>query len=640
MNISRLLLAAVFCVGLSLTSPLSRSVTTLLSPSAAYAQTLNEQGDGLKTSVVQRIDTVSTAEKTPVSTASKADAFIGSWLFWGLVASLLIIFCLWRRASKTVEEQDNQIHALKNTVKRLTPNAQETGSTNSLPAIYRDQNWSRAHTEDDFYGHKMQSQSHQGGQNKTAHKLILPTDKDRKTFGDVAGQPEALMRLKEVCDWLRDPEIYNRHNAKLPHGILLVGPPGTGKTLLARALAGEADASMFVTAGTVFVEMYVGVGAARVRALFEDARNQRKRTNKPVIIFIDEIDAVGGQRGGSANSNSEREQTLNQLLIEMDGFTKNEGIIVLAATNRSDMLDAALKRKGRFDVEIFVDLPDLAGREKIFRLHSADKPIASEVDFELLARRTFGFSGADIEAACNEAAIIASRLQVLQEAQLAAISAQQPVVVVSPSGQAVMQGGTQNLPALLPHMRVTKITTAIFDEAISIVESGEARKERLKAMKVEDKQQTAYHELGHAVTHTEGDRWNLTRTDMTKRICSAMAGRLAQEIFMQTEDTGASGDFQMAYSMARKMVTQYGMSKLGPLYLQEGNGTPLTMQVGPALADAIDAEVRAIITAAIEQARQIIESKRDAIELICPILIERETLLGDEFVSLLAKTVI
>lgn len=666
MNISRLLLAAVFCVGLSLTSPLSSSVTTLLSPSAAYAQTLNEQGDKLKTSVVQRTDAVNTTENAPGSTAYKADAFIGSWLFWGLVASLLVTFCLWRRARKTVEEQDNHIHALKNTVKRLTPNTQETGSPNSLPAIYRDQNWSRAHTEDDFYGHKMQSQSHQGGQNKTAHKLILPTDKDRKTFGDVAGQPEALMRLKEVCDWLKDPEIYNRHNAKLPHGILLVGPPGTGKTLLARALAGEADASMFVTAGTVFVEMYVGVGAARVRALFEDARNQRKRTNKPVIIFIDEIDAVGGQRGGSANSNSEREQTLNQLLIEMDGFTKNEGIIVLAATNRSDMLDAALKRKGRFDVEIFVDLPDLAGREKIFRLHAADKPIASEVDFELLARRTFGFSGADIEAACNEAAIIASRLQVLQEAQLAAISTRQPVVVVSPSGQAVMQGGAQNLPALLPHMRVTKITTAIFDEAISIVESGEARKERLKAMKVEDKQQTAYHELGHAVvmqelggdpitkitilprgralgyvqTHTEGDRWNLTRTDMTKRICSAMAGRLAQEIFMQTEDTGASGDFQMAYSMARKMVTQYGMSNLGPLYLQEGNGTPLTMQVGPALADAIDAEVRAIITAAIEQARQIIESKRDAIELMCPILIERETLLGDEFVSLLAKTVI
>jgi hypothetical protein len=214
-----------------------------------------------------------------------------------------------------------------------------------------------------------------GGNTKNPATLILPNAPGKNTFADVAGQPEAISRLREVCEWLKEPEVYNRHDAQLPRGILLVGPPGTGKTLLARALAGEADASMFHTTGSSFVEMYVGVGASRVRALFEDARRQRQRTQKPVLIFIDEIDAVGGARGNGTSSNSEREQTLNQLLTEMDGFKENEGIIVLAATNRSDMLDAALKRKGRFDLEVFVDLPDVSGREAIFKVHSRKKKL-------------------------------------------------------------------------------------------------------------------------------------------------------------------------------------------------------------------------------------------------------------------------
>jgi len=532
-----------------------------------------------------------------------------------------------------------------------------------------------------------------GGNTKNPATLILPNAPGKNTFADVAGQPEAISRLREVCEWLKEPEVYNRHDAELPRGILLVGPPGTGKTLLARALAGEADASMFHTTGSSFVEMYVGVGASRVRALFEDARRQRQRTQKPVLIFIDEIDAVGGARGNGTSSNSEREQTLNQLLTEMDGFKENEGIIVLAATNRSDMLDAALKRKGRFDLEVFVDLPDVSGREAIFKVHSRKKKLDTNVDFALIARRTFGFSGADIEAACNEAAVIAARKQsgldkkakaeAAAKAEAEASGTSQILIPPSSptgsgpgsyspgnsafggkgSGNGKSQQNNNQQPVALPEVvkvtgPVTLITTEMLDEAISIVEAGEARKDRLQAMTLEDKQQTAFHELGHAVvtlvlkgdpitkitilprgralgyvqTHTEADRWNMTKEQMLKRITSAMAGRIAQEIFMNTIDTGASSDFQQANNMAKLMVTQFGMSKLGRIYLADSQ-TPVAMQVGPKLADAIDSEVQAIVQQCEEQARELLTKYESPIRALSGVLIEKETLLGPDLLA-------
>lgn len=526
-----------------------------------------------------------------------------------------------------------------------------------------------------------------GGNSKSPAQLILPNSPDRRTFADVAGQPTAINRLREICEWLREPDVFNRHDAKLPHGILLVGPPGTGKTLLARALAGEADASMFITTGSSFVEMYVGVGASRIRALFEDARNQRKKTGKPVIIFIDEIDAVGGARSNSANSNSEREQTLNQLLTEVDGFKQNEGIIVLAATNRSDMLDPALRRKGRFDQEIMVDLPDATGREAIIKVHARKKTLAPDVDFALLARRTFGFNGADLEAACNEAAVIAARkqsaiekaekaLKAEEDAKAAASAPPPPPQKSEPAAPAQQQRPRwdddyqdtdvrrPNQPVVVTppkpvETRVIPITNEIFDEAISVVEAGEARHDRLQAMSAMDKRQTAYHELGHAIvtlvlkgdpitkitilprgralgyvqTHTENDRWNLTREQLLMRITSAMAGRLGQEVFMNTSDTGATSDFQQANDLARKMVTQFGMSKLGRIYIPDSAGANLTLAVGPTLANAIDEETRAIINDCEAKARSILEEHRQAIEALCTVLVEKETLLGAELTS-------
>ncbi len=496
-----------------------------------------------------------------------------------------------------------------------------------------------------------------GGNTKNPATLILPNAPGKNTFADVAGQPEAISRLREVCEWLKEPEVYNRHDAQLPRGILLVGPPGTGKTLLARALAGEADASMFHTTGSSFVEMYVGVGASRVRALFEDARRQRQRTQKPVLIFIDEIDAVGGARGNGTSSNSEREQTLNQLLTEMDGFKENEGIIVLAATNRSDMLDAALKRKGRFDLEVFVDLPDVSGREAIFKVHSRKKKLDTNVDFALIARRTFGFSGADIEAACNEAAVIAARKQsgLDKKAMAEAAAKAEAEAQATGTSQILIPPSNPDGSGTGP---VTLITTEMLDEAISIVEAGEARKDRLQAMTLEDKQQTAFHELGHAVvtlvlkgdpitkitilprgralgyvqTHTEADRWNMTKEQMLKRITSAMAGRIAQEIFMNTIDTGASSDFQQANNMAKLMVTQFGMSKLGRIYLADSQ-TPVAMQVGPRLADAIDSEVQAIVQQCEEQARELLTKYESPIRALSGVLIEKETLLGPDLLA-------
>ena len=464
-------------------------------------------------------------------------------------------------------------------------------------------------------------------------KLILPDSPERKTFADIAGQESLKFRMAEIVAWHKESEIYDRHHAKMPRGVLLIGPPGNGKTLCAQALAGEIDGSIFIIAGSDFVEMYVGVGASRVRDLFMDARNQRKQTQKPVIIFIDEIDAVGGARSAGGKSNSEQEQALNQLLVEMDGFSKLDGITLVAATNRADMLDKALTRKGRFDLHLTVELPDLNGRQAIIKLHSRNKVLAPTVDYSLLARRTAGMSGADLEAATNEAAIIAAR------------------------HQSSLEKSDDRRIARAAKGKITPITVAMFDEAVSTVESGEAKRGLYNAMSEDDKEQTSAHELSHALaivktggdpitkitilprgralgyvqTHVEGERFTLSEKDLRKRIVCAVAGRIGQQLFNGTVDTGASNDFDQANSMARRMVTQYGMSKLGFIYVSDESSAKL----GPALADQIDAEQRRIVSECVADARAILEENQEFMRYMIPILVEKETIFGHDFVAAL-----
>lgn len=460
----------------------------------------------------------------------------------------------------------------------------------------------------------------------------------RKTFKDVAGCDEAIAKLKRVVRWMKAPGWFAVFGAKIPKGAMLVGPPGTGKTLLAKAVAGEAGASFIAISGSQFVEMYVGVGAARVRDLFRSARAERDRTKKPVIIFIDEIDAVGKQRGGQGNAaHDERDQTLNQILVEMDGFAPNSGIFVLAATNREDILDAALKRPGRFDYRVYVDLPDREGRELIFGIHTRDKPLGPDASLRHLATRTPGYSGADIEAVCNEAATIAA------ERVEAAVHA------------ARAKKASEDDVAKIPKF----ITLHDFDEAVDIIAMGDARASRARTMSREQMAQTAYHEVGHAaVVHVrkgdpvskitivpraralgytqslpEGDRYNMTHEDLLTRIMMAMGGRVAQEVFLNTVDTGAQNDFQQASKIAKRMVTEFGMSPLGNMFVPDSNpcGIP---EVGPELSNAIDREWKKILNDCYAEARKIIEGNKDRIEHVVAALMEKETLLGDEFRAL------
>ncbi|OPZ91951.1 MAG: ATP-dependent zinc metalloprotease FtsH [bacterium ADurb.Bin425] len=607
------MLAAGLCLAVSLT------------PASALAASADDDPP------IHSVQAAPSDKQTPTATVSSDSSYTNLLITSSIVAVLGFIW--WRARRKAQQEKEAAERRRAQAARRRRGNIpgddDEFGTYDPYDhqlgpdePYHNEGNWNRMQSSDNS--------------TKSPGRLILPSDPDRKTFKDVAGQPEAVERLTEICSWLKDPEVYRDHDADLPTGILLSGPAGTGKTLLASALAGEADASMLVVSGSAFVEMYVGVGAGRIRALFEQAKNQRKRTQKPVIIFIDEIDAVGGKRANGASSNSEREQTLNQLLVEMDGFQKNTGIIVIAATNRPDMLDDALRRKGRFDLDIPIDLPDTEGRRAIFAVHTRKKVLADDLDLDLLARRTSGFSGADIKAACNEAAIIAARTQIARRKAEATVQPQPGAVLVKEKPQ------------------VTAITTAMFDEAISVVEAGEARRSRLKAMKAEDKRQTAFHELGHAVvnlaqkgdsitkitilprgralgyvqTHSEGDRFSLTDVEMRKRITMALAGRAAQEIFLKTVDTGASNDFEQAWNMAVQMVTRYGMSSLGPLSLP--NYGSAQNQLGIELANAIDKEIREIVAACDKEARSILEKHRHFIEAMASELSDRETILGPE----------
>lgn len=442
-------------------------------------------------------------------------------------------------------------------------------------------------------------------------------------FNDVAGAEEEKQELQEIVDFLKHPKKYTDIGARIPRGVLLVGPPGTGKTLFAKAVAGEANVPFFSISGSDFVEMFVGVGASRVRDLFEQAQK-----NMPCIIFIDEIDAVGRQRGaGLGGGNDEREQTLNQLLVQMDGFEASSSIIVMAATNRADILDPALMRPGRFDRQIYVNVPDVKGREEIFKVHSRNKPLASDINFKSLARLTPGFTGADIENILNESAILAAR-------------ADRKI-----------------------------ITMKDISEAVNKVMAGPAKKSRL--ITESDKRITAYHESGHAIvaklmkhcddvhevsiiprgmaagytiTLPENDDNHMTKGKLLDDIAMMLGGRAAEEIVIQDISTGASNDIQRATQLARKMVTEWGMSdSIGNMYLGSseevflGRDYQSHLNYSEEVAAKIDEEVKTIIDTQYQVALNILKSNRPIMDAMVKALYEKETIYEDEINALFGE---
>lgn len=453
---------------------------------------------------------------------------------------------------------------------------------------------------------------------------LLTENKNRITFEDVAGVDEAKEELQEVVDFLKDPAKFQRLGGKIPKGALLVGPPGTGKTLIARAVAGEAGVPFFTISGSDFVEMFVGVGASRVRDMFEQAKK-----NAPCIIFIDEIDAVGRHRGaGLGGGNDEREQTLNQLLVEMDGFEANEGIILIAATNRPDVLDPALLRPGRFDRQVVVPNPDVSGREKIIRVHMKNVPLAADVDVKTLARGTPGFSGADLANLVNEAALMAAR----------------------------------------KNRRM--VTMSDFEQAKDKVMMGAER--RSMAMNEEEKKLTAYHEGGHAIVALnvpladpvhkativprgralgmvmqlpEGDRYSMKYQQMTSRLAIMMGGRVAEELIFGKENitSGASSDIKAATDLARNMVTRWGYSDvLGTVAYGDnqdevflGHSVARTQNVSEETARLIDSEVKRLVQYGLDEARRILTEKIEDLHTLGKALLEYETLSGEEIAGVL-----
>ncbi len=444
---------------------------------------------------------------------------------------------------------------------------------------------------------------------------LLSMQQKKVTFKDVAGVDEAKEELKEIIEYLREPQKFQKLGGRIPKGVLLVGPPGTGKTLLARAVAGEANVPFFSISGSDFVEMFVGVGASRVRDLFEQGKK-----NAPCIIFIDEIDAVGRHRGaGLGGGHDEREQTLNQLLVEMDGFESNDGVILVAATNRPDVLDPALLRPGRFDRRVVVGLPDVRGREEVLRVHVKKVPVADDVNLNVLARGTPGFSGADLANMVNEAALNAARLNRKQ------------------------------------------VTMYDFELAKDKVLMGAERKSML--LTDEEKRVTAYHEAGHALVsflrdHSDpihkvtiiprgmalgvtvylpDDRHNYTREYLETRLATAYGGRVAEEIFLNQMSTGAGSDIESATDLARRMVCEYGMSRLGPLTFGKkeeqiflGREIAQHRDFSEETARQIDLEVRRLIDEAYQSAYSIINANQDAMHRISAALLERETIDAEE----------
>ena len=443
-------------------------------------------------------------------------------------------------------------------------------------------------------------------------------------FNDVAGAEEEKQELQEIVDFLKHPKKYTDIGARIPRGVLLVGPPGTGKTLFAKAVAGEANVPFFSISGSDFVEMFVGVGASRVRDLFEQAQK-----NMPCIIFIDEIDAVGRQRGaGLGGGNDEREQTLNQLLVQMDGFEASSSIIVMAATNRADILDPALMRPGRFDRQIYVNVPDVKGREEIFKVHARNKPLAADINFKSLARLTAGFTGADIENILNESAILAAR----DDRKI--------------------------------------ITMKDISEAVNKVMAGPAKKSRL--VTESDKRITAYHESGHAIvaklmkhcdnvhevsiiprgmaagytiTLPENDDNHMTKGKLLDNIAMMLGGRAAEELVIHDVSTGASNDIQRASQLARKMVTEWGMSdSIGNMYLGSseevflGRDYQTHLTYSEEVAAKIDEEVKSIIDAQYQVALNILKENRSVMDAMVKALYEKETIYEDEIDALFGET--
>ncbi len=473
----------------------------------------------------------------------------------------------------------------------------------------------------------------QGGSNKVMSfaknkaKLFLD-NRPKVTFADVAGCDESKEELKEVVDYLRDPDRFSRLGAKIPKGVLLLGPPGAGKTLLARACSGEADVPFFSISGSDFVEMFVGVGAARVRDMFEQARK-----NQPCIVFIDEIDAVGRHRGaGLGGGHDEREQTLNQLLVEMDGFDVSSGIILIAATNRPDILDPALLRPGRFDRHIVVDRPDRNGREAILKVHLREMKVEEDVDLEVLAKRTPGFVGADLANLVNEAALLAARRE------------------------------------------RKNISMAEFEEAIDRVRAGPERRSRLISDR--EKEIIAFHEVGHALVAKmvpgcdpvhkisiiprghkalgytlqlpEEDRFLMSKKELTNRICVLLGGRVAEEIHFSDITTGAQNDLERATQIARQMVTEFGMSDtLGPVTLGRkqhevflGRDIMEDRNYSDEVAYAIDQEVRSIVESCYERVRNILKENQEAHVRIARTLLVEEVIEGDRLDSLLEEGIV
>ena len=446
--------------------------------------------------------------------------------------------------------------------------------------------------------------------------------KEKVHFSDVAGADEEKEELREIVGFLKDPKKYLDLGARIPKGVLLVGPPGTGKTLLAKAVAGEAGVQFLSISGSDFVELYVGVGASRVRDLFEEAKKVA-----PSVVFIDEIDAVGRQRGaGLGGGHDEREQTLNQLLVEMDGFGSNSGVVVLAATNRADILDPALLRPGRFDRQVYVGRPDSKGREEILAVHTKDKPLAEDVDLKVLAQATSGFTGADLENLVNEGALLSAR-------------------------------------------RDQKfITMDVLQEAVIKVIAGPEKKSRV--VPEHERRLTAYHEAGHAVMHhclasvdpvhqvtivprgqaggmtislPGEDRGYYSKRYMEEEIAALLGGRVAESLFLDDVSTGASNDIQRASAMARKMVMNYGMSeKLGAVSFDSGHDEVF---IGRSMAQAksyseevaaqIDEEVKAIIDAGYRRCQEVLEAHREQMEKVAAYLLEHETMSGEDFESVM-----
>lgn len=450
---------------------------------------------------------------------------------------------------------------------------------------------------------------------------LIDENSNTVNFGDVAGCDEAKSEVSELVDFLKDPSKFQKLGGRIPRGVLLVGPPGTGKTLLARAIAGEAKVPFFAISGSDFVEMFVGVGAARVRDMFENAKKQA-----PCIIFIDEIDAVGRHRGaGTGGGNDEREQTLNQMLVEMDGFEANSGVIVIAATNRSDVLDKALLRPGRFDRQVFVGLPDIRGREQILKVHMRKVPISADVDAAVLARGTPGFSGADLANLVNESALFAAR---------------------------------RNKRA---------VDMSDFEDAKDKIYMGPERKSAV--MREDERRNTAYHESGHAVVAKllpkadpvhkvtimprgmalgvtwqlpEFDRVNLYKDRMLEDLAILFGGRAAEEVFLNSSSTGASNDFERATKMARDMVTRYGMSEsLGTMVYVDTESESIfgrmnSKTVSEATQQKVDAEIRSLVDTQYALARHLLESNRDKVEAMVTALMEWETIDADQVNDIMA----